>query len=646
MYPRPQGVDSPETGGPSLGLCDCAPRRAALDSRPFTIDGAPAVKRLILLAFAGWLAAGATLAQAPTAATTVPPGGEKVLRYAFPVAETTFDPAQVTDLYSSTLLNTIFEAPYEYAYLAEPTYIRPMTAAAMPEVSADYRTYTVRIKPGIHFADDPAFQGRKRELVAQDYVYAIKRHYDPRWKSGRLYLLENLKLLGLSELRKELIAAKKPFDYDREVEGIRALDRYTFRVRLAKPGPRFAFLFAQTGLAGAIAREVVEAYGADIAAHPVGTGPYVLAAWRRSSRIELVRNPRYRERVFEATPAPGDAQAQAIARALAGRRLPLAERVEISVIEESQPRWLAFLDGSLDQIELPVDFAPVAVPGGALAPHLARRGVRLQRVPQPDMVMTYFNMLHPLVGGYAPEKVALRRAIALAYDNDEELRALRNGQGIAAQSTIPPFTSGYESGYRSEMSAHDPARAMALLDLYGYLDRNGDGWRELPDGSPLVLRLSSTSSQISRRGNELWRKHLARVGLRIEFDVATWPDLLKRSRNATLMMWGYGWVAQSPDGGFFLGIAYGPNSGESNDARFALPAFDRLFERQSVLPDGTERLALMREGKNMLAAHMPYKAHVHTITNDLLQPRVRGWWRHPFARDTWVYTGVDMETSS
>ncbi|MBP5991509.1 MAG: bicyclomycin resistance protein [Piscinibacter sp.] len=591
-----------------------------------------------------WLGASAALLAAPRLAPAA--ARDNTLRVAFRVAETGFDPVAIGDENSNRVAACIFESPLTYDHLARPVAMQPLTAEALPEVADDFRSFTFRIRPGIFFADDPVFQGRPRELVAQDYVYAIKRYYDPRNNSELLYLWENAGVLGLTELRERALKEKKPFDYDATVEGIRALDRYTFSVRLAKPGPRFAFLFAQTGLAGAIAREVVEAYGADIAAHPVGTGPYVLAAWRRSSRIELVRNPRYRERIFEATPAPGDAQAQAIARALAGRRLPLAERVEISVIEESQPRWLAFLDGSLDQIELPVDFAPVAVPGGALAPHLARRGVRLQRVPQPDMVMTYFNMLHPLVGGYAPEKVALRRAIALAYDNDEELRALRNGQGIAAQSTIPPFTSGYESGYRSEMSAHDPARAMALLDLYGYLDRNGDGWRELPDGSPLVLRLSSTSSQISRRGNELWRKHLARVGLRIEFDVATWPDLLKRSRNATLMMWGYGWVAQSPDGGFFLGIAYGPNSGESNDARFALPAFDRLFERQSVLPDGAERLALMREGKNMLAAHMPYKAHVHTITNDLLQPRVRGWWRHPFARDTWVYTGVDMETSS
>ena len=569
---------------------------------------------------------------------------DNTLRVAFRVAETGFDPVAIGDENSNRVAACIFESPLSYDPLARPVRLVPLTAEALPEVEDDFRSFTFRIRPGIFFADDPAFGGRPRELVAQDYVYAVKRYYDPRNNSELLYLWENAGLLGLSELREEALKAKRPFDYDREVDGIRALDRHRFRVRLARPAPRFAYLFAQTGLAGAIAREVVNTYGADIAAHPVGTGPFMLGAWRRSSRIELVRNPRYRERRFEGTPAEGDAQAQAIARQLAGRRLPLVDRVEISVIEESQPRWLAFLDGSLDQLEVPVDFAPVAVPGGALAPHLAKRRVRLQRALQPDMVMTYFNMLHPLVGGYTPEKVALRRAVALAYDSGEELRLLRHDQGIPAQSTVPPFTSGYDAAYRSEMSAHDPARAQALLDLHGYLDRNGDGWREMPDGSPLVLRLASTSSQLQRRVNELWRKQMARVGLRIEFDIATWPDLLKRSRNATLMMWGYAWVAQSPDGGFFLSIAYGPNAHESNDARFALPAFDRLFERQAVLPDGPEREALMREGKNLLVAHMPYKVHVHTVLNDLLQPRVRGFWRHPFARDTWVHTGVDMET--
>ncbi|MBK7533298.1 ABC transporter substrate-binding protein [Piscinibacter sp.] len=590
-------------------------------------------------ASAAWLALPAATARAAQRAAPA-----DTLRVALETAETGFDPLAIGDENSNRVAACIFESPLCYDHVARPVKLRPLTAAALPEIGDDFRSFTFCIRPGIFFADDPAFKGRPRELVAQDYVYSLKRYYDPRNNSENLYVFENAGILDLPALRERALKDKTPFDYDREVEGLRALDRYTFRIRLAAPNPRFVYQFALCGLTGALAREVVEAYGSDIAAHPVGTGPYRLASWRRASRIELVRNPLYRERFFEGEPAEGDTQAQAIAAELAGRRLPLTERIEIHVVDEAQPRWLAFLNGAIDQIRVPVDFTTVALPGGVIAPNLARLGMRLQRALQPDMVMTYFNMLDPVVGGYTPDKVALRRAVALAYDSTEELRLVRHGQGVPAQSVVVPFTSGYDADYRSEMGDHAPARAKALLDLYGYVDRNGDGWRERPDGSPLVLRLSSTTNQLSRRLNELWRKNLAKVGLRIEFDLATWGDLLKRGRSASLMMWGYSWLAGSPDGGFFLGIAYGPNANESNDSRFSLPAFDRLFERQNVLPDGPEREALMREGKNMLVAHMPYKVHVHTITNDLLQPRVRGFWRHPFARESWIYTGVDKET--
>jgi ABC-type transport system substrate-binding protein len=218
---------------------------------------------------------------------------------------------------------------------------------------------------------------------------------------------------------------------------------------------------------------------------------------------------------------------------------------------------------------------------------------------------------------------------------------VQGGYGLRAQSTIAPHTSGYDPDFVSEMSAYDPARARALLDLHGYIDRNGDGWREQPDGSPLQLRLACTPSTRERRANELWKRGLNQVGLNIDFDVSNWPELLKKSRAGTLMMWGYSWNANSPDGGFFLDIAYGPNSGEANDPRFALPAFDRLHEQQRVLPDGPERQALMRQAKKMLVAYMPFKVHMHRVLPELVQPWTRGYWRHPFMRDIWRFVGVE-----
>jgi ABC-type transport system substrate-binding protein len=593
-------------------------------------------RRRLITGTSGLLAAGSA-AWALAAAEARKPN---TLRVAFDVAETGFDPPGIGDLNSIYVAASIFEPPLTYDYLARPVKLRPLTAAALPEISADFTRFTFRIRPGIFFADDPAFMGKKRELVAQDYVYSVKRFYDPKLNAEAVYLFENAKLLGLSELRNEARRRKAPFDYDREVDGIRALDRYTFEVRLGAPNPRFAFVFAMA-YTGALAREVVQRYGDDIAAHPVGTGPFKLESWRRASRIVLVRNPGFRKQLFEGEAAPGDDEARRIATELAGKQLPLLGRIEISVITEAQPRWLAFQEGAIDLLELPSTFAPLAVPNDRLAPHLAKRGVRLQRALQPDMALTYFNMDDPLVGGNSPDKVALRRAVALAFDGEDYRRLVRNGQALAAQSTIPPFTSGYVESYRSEMSKHSRAEAMALLDVFGCVDKNRDGWRELPDGSPLVLRLASLPDQQSRRQNEVWRKHMAAVGLRMEFDIATWPDLLKKARAGSLMMWGFRWAAGSPDGSFFLGIGYGPNASESNDAHFALPEFDRLFERQQALPDGTERDAVMRQAKNLLVAYMPYKVDGHSIVNDLQQPWVRGHWRHPFLRDIWRHVGVD-----
>ena len=203
----------------------------------------------------------------------------------------------------------------------------------------------------------------------------------------------------------------------------------------------------------------------------------------------------------------------------------MIDEVQISIIEEAQPRWLSFLNGEQDLIEgVPAEFAHIAMPNNELAPNLARRGIGMLRVPRADVSVTYFGMDNPVVGGNAPEKVALRRAISLAVDVDRESRLVRRGQAVPAQSPIAPGTWGYDPAFRSEMSEHDLARAKALLDLYGYVDRDGDGWREMPDGSPLKLEYATSPDQTSRQLSELWQKNMDALGLRIEFKVAKWPS--------------------------------------------------------------------------------------------------------------------------
>ena len=566
--------------------------------------------------------------------------GSNVLRVLFESAETGFDPAQVSDLYSSRVIAHIFEALLGYDPFAVPIRPVPLTAMAMPEVSADFRTWTVELRQGVLFADDPAFKGKQRELVAADYVFAFKRIYDPAWKSPAYSSLAEDGILGLEDIRARALRDRKPFDYEAAAEGLRAIDRYTIQFRLEKSRPRFATTLS-TPSYGAMAREVVETYGADIASHPVGTGPYRLKAWRRTSRILLEKNPSFREVLFHSEPAAGDVEAQAWARRFEGRRLPLNDGVEIAVVQENQPRWLSFVNGEADVARVPPELSPIAAPNGRIAPNLARQGVRLQRFVNSDVTMTYFNMEDPVVGGYTPEKVALRRAIQMSYDIDYEIRTIRRGQAIPAQSPLAPSTYGYDPSLRTTNSAFDVARANALLDIYGYADRDGDGWREHPDGSPLVVRLATEPELVNRQYNENWHRSTTSIGVRMTFETAQWAEHMKQARAGSLQMWFLGSTATEPDGQSAFEYMFGPSIGQSNIARFKLDAFDDLYRRMLDLPDGPQRLALFRQATDLVVAYMPYRIHVHRIYNDCVRPWIAGY-RQPFFRNAmWQYIEVD-----
>jgi ABC-type transport system substrate-binding protein len=594
----------------------------------------------VLRRLGGLLLAGAAMLSAHAA----DPAGDaelRVLRYAFPVAETGFDPARISDLYSRIVTAHIFDGLYHYDHLARPYLVKPNVAVALPEVSADFRTWTVRIKPGIYFADDPAFKGQRRELVAQDFVYAWKRFFDPVNKSPVYSAFKEEGVIGVEALREEVLKNKTKFDYDREIEGLRALDRYTLQFKLERPSPRFIYVLAGGDLFGAVAREVVEAYGEQIAEHPVGTGPFKLGAWRRSSRIVLERNPGYRERFYDASPNADDAEGQAMLARFKGRRLPMLDRVEVNIIEESQPRYLAFQTGDFDFLAVPLDFVPLVAPGGRLAPNLAKRGVRLGRTLNPDRALYYFNMDNPVVGGYTADKVALRRAISLAIDGDKEIRIAWRGQAIPAQSAVSPGSWGYDPAYKSENSDYNVAKAKALLDMYGYVDRDGDGWRELPDGSPLVLAQATEPDALSRQFDELWKKNLDVIGVRLRLEKAQWPEQLKKARAGQLMMWSLAYSAADPDVQRALQILYGPASGGQNLGRFKNARYDAIYEQMQTLPDGPERLALLREAQKIVVAYAPHKYRVHRIINDLTQPWLEGYRRPLYGNQWWQYVDVD-----
>ncbi len=564
---------------------------------------------------------------------------QKVLRVPYLIAETNFDPAFTSDLYSNNVIEEILESPLTYDFLARPAKLKPQTLETLPEITDDGRTYTLKVKPGIYFTDDPAFGGKRRELVAADYDFAFKRLMDPKVSSPNLWLIEG-RVTGIKEA---VAKAKKDghFDYDAKLPGLEVLDRYTLRIHLSKPDFNFLYILAMQNV-GAQAREVVEKYGGDIGAHPVGTGAFRLAEWKRSARIVLARNEGFREVHFEAEPPADDPLSQQLYAEMKGKRIPQLDRVEVSIIEESQPRWLAFLNKELDWINLPYEFINTALPGGKEAPWVVKRGIRHIADIDPDVTYLYWNMKDPMFGGYTPERIALRRAVSLAYNNDEEINLVRNGTALEAQSPLPPGVNGYDARFNIGRS-YDPAKAKALLDMFGFVDKDGDGWRDMPDGSPLTFVYATTPDQLSRQFTQLWKKDMDAIGIHMEVETAKWPDLRKKSKLGKLQNWNLAWGADYPDGENFYQLLYGPNCGSSNDGCFQLPEFDTLYDKAAGMPPGPERDKVYQQMARLIAVYAPWKLHSHRKRNQLVQPWVLGWRKHPFLHEGYKYVDIDLQ---
>ena len=560
----------------------------------------------------------------------------RTLRVAFPIAESGFDPQAIYDEYSSRLCNSIFDPLYTYDYFARPPKLVPNTADGMPQITDGGRTYTVRVRKGIYFASHPVFGDAKRELTAHDYVYSLKRILDPKIRSYYLYVFEK-RLLGLDPI---LAAARKSgrFDYDAPIEGLKALDRYTLQIRFNDPDWSFQYWLATTTMV-AVAREVVAAKGdasGRVMEDPVGTGPYRLAQWRRSQQVVLEANPGFRDMRYPSAPAGSSAEDIETARGLAGRRLPLTPRVEISVIEEAQPRLLAFRGGDLDYVDVPSSLAQNVLDGARLLPDFAQRGVKLHRQVEASLAFYFFNLDDPVVGGYTPERIALRRAIVMSQDRRERIRILAHGQAELATQMIPPPVPGHDKSL-AQADPYDPAAARALLDRFGYRDRNGDGYRETPDGKPIVLVKGAVPTAAERAANELWKKNLDAIGLKTEFFIEKWPELNKRAEAGQLMIWNLGWIAGIPDADNFYSPLYSRNIGLSNDARLRLPDYDKAYEAMRALPEGPERTAQYRRMNALVAAYAPWILDSYSYQNRIAQPGLRGLKLHPFMHDRYMY---------
>ncbi|HUH94696.1 MAG TPA: ABC transporter substrate-binding protein [Casimicrobiaceae bacterium] len=554
----------------------------------------------------------------------------KVLHVASPDIET-LDPHQYDDDPSFQIIGAIFEGLYEWDYLADTPTLAPVTAAGPPQISADGLSWTVHIKPGIYFTDDPAFKGRPRELVARDFTYSITRWLDPNLRRGGAPQSTDL-IVGA---RAVVDAARKSgrLDYDRPIEGLRALDRYTLQLKLTQAN----FPIAQAILNYFVcAREVVEAAHGDIRARPVGTGPYRLREWKRGSRLVLEANPKYRALVFP----PSDDRARAgLEKSMYGRTLPQIGVVDVAFIEEDVTRLLEFERGNLDVVVLRAEVAARLLADNRLRPEYVARGIARHVFTEPFLFEVYFNMSDPAVGGMDNAHVALRRAIALAFDRRTLIDVVYAGQALPANQLVPPGVAGHDPQLPPPPSA-DPAAANALLDRFGYKARDAQGFRLAPDGKPLTLTLSLRTGAISREIATLWKKNLDAIGLRSDFHITPFQDVIKELEGGKFQMF-WGGYGGTPFGYPMLWQLDGRQPQTVNVSRFRSPEVERLVDAFFASPDEAGRVAAARRAAEIAATYVPTMPTIFRQENDFVQPWVKGYSPMRFT-NYWKYLDIDL----
>ena len=518
--------------------------------------------------------------------------GLKVYRHSLGGRPTSLDPVQSATVYANHLVVNLYDTLYAYKYLARPYQLKPNLAEAMPEVSDDGLTYTIRIKRGVYFIDDPCFPGGKgREVTAADFVYSMKRHFDPKSRSQGSWLWAG-KIEGMEAWK------KAGADYDREVPGLRALDRYTIRIRLTRPFPQLVHTLAQ-GFSAVVPREAVEKYGREFSIHPVGSGPFRLQTFD-AVRAVLVRNGKYRREPIDLAyegydPAVHDRYG---IREIEGKVPPLVDRLEIHFIKEGLSRWNSFTKGDEIQFatiprELLDEVLLKKQPEVVLKARYARKYFYTSGLEN-GFVHTDFNMKDPKIG-YNPDPEreqrnhALRCAIRYAFDWAERNRTFYNDMGQVFPGIIPPVVPEYDPQAPKDSITHDPEKARKLLAEAGWTAQN------LPE-----LTYGGVASVSSRQMFEQFRGWLTRIGYpkeKILFDsYASFGDYNKAVKQAKIMIVGMGWGLDYPDAENTLQLFYGPNgSPGSNASNFNDPEYNRLYELSSVMQPSPERTAIYRK---------------------------------------------------
>ncbi len=554
------------------------------------------------------------------------------------------DPASAGEVSSSMAIARIYEGLLEYDYLSRPYTVKPLLAESMPEISADGLVYTFKIRRGIYFQDAPCFpDGKGRELVAGDFVYSIKRVADVKNISSGFWAF-NKRIKGINDFH-EASKAPEPTDYDIEVEGLQALDDHTLQFRLTEPYPQLLYILAMH-YSFAVPREAVEHYGKEIVNHPVGTGPYKLLEWKRNSRIEFVRNPKWAETGrIEIYPTVGTPEQEAAGLLKdAGEQLPFIDRVVQYVIDDSSTSWMMFLSGQLSLSAISRDNWDAVITGDKkLNDSLAKRGVDLISSATLDVYYIGFNWDDPVVGSSDdPEQDRrnrkLRQALSCAYDFGQ-MNQFMNYRLYPIDGPVPSPLVGClkePSPYRFNLD-----KARRLLVEAGYPDGI-----DQKTGRRLELSIElGGATPNTRQSMELIADMFQKIGIVLDAQYNTWPAFIEKMNRRQSQMFQLGWVADYPDAENFLQLFYSKNESPGpNHSNYRNAGIDRLYESIRTMQDTPERTAIYEKMANIIVEDCPWVFMYQPMSFALKHDWVENYVPHDFPYGMGKYRRVNGET--
>jgi ABC-type transport system substrate-binding protein len=315
----------------------------------------------------------------------------------------TFDPAVCYDATCWNNMRMLYDRLYDYT--GDTMNIAPQAAAAMPEVSADGLTYTIKIRPNMTFSDG-------KPVTAKDFVYSFDRILDPATKSPVQSFWTGID--GAAAYAKSPTGA---------LSGITAVDDSTLQIKLTAPNSAFKYVLAMPH-----ASVIEDGTGSK----PIGSGPFVMDHFTPGQEIVVNRNPKYWD-------APR----------------PYVDKVVEKLGVDPHVQLLSLEKGTIDLMGDPIpaaDYLSVAN-DVSLKP-------QIKTIVKPS---TYYVTMNTQMKPFDNPKV--REAVSYAFDRSFLLKLVA-GQGSVANEYLPPGITGYTQ--EKLVHDQDIAKAKQLLADAGY----------------------------------------------------------------------------------------------------------------------------------------------------------------------------------